>query len=194
MKKKLNITLTIVAISILFLSSCKNENKKESEVPISNEVNQEAVHAQGNTKSNAEDEKAIALVNGYLSLKEALVSDDNELAAQTSKKLMETMENFEMSHYSNTEKAELQEILEEAMEHVEQISESSIDIQREHFKALSMSVTDMLAITGTNTKLYEQFCPMYNNGSTWLSASKEIKNPYYGSKMLACGKVQQEIN
>jgi len=194
MKKNLNISLTIVAISILFLSSCKDENKKESEVPISNKVNQEAAHAQGNAISNAEDEKAIALVNRYLTLKEALVSDDNELASQSSKKLMEKIENFEMSHYSNTEQAELQEILEEAMDHVEQMSESSIDIQREHFKALSKGVTDMLAITGTNTKLYEQYCPMYNNGSTWLSASKEIKNPYYGSKMLACGKVQQEIN
>ena len=194
MKINVNITLTIAAISIISLSSCKDENKKESTAPISNEINQETATAQGNTENIAQDEKAIAVVNGYLSLKDALVADDTESAAQTSKKLLATLDNFDTNTYSDTEQAELQDIIEEAKEHLEQISESSIDIQREHFKALSMSVTDMLAITGTNTKLYEQFCPMYNNGSTWLSASKEIKNPYYGSKMLACGKVQQEIN
>jgi hypothetical protein len=36
---------------------------------------------------------------------------------------------------------------------------------------------------------------MYNNnaGGMWLSASNEIKNPYYGNKMMKCGSVQQEI-
>ena len=52
----------------------------------------------------------------------------------------------------------------------------------------------MVAITGTKNKLYQQFCPMYDKGSAWLSTSNEVKNPYYGSKMLKCGKVQKEIN
>ena len=194
MKRNVNITLTIAAISIIFLSSCKDENKKESTAPISNEINQETATAQGNTENIAQDEKAIAVVNGYLSLKDALVADDTESAAQTSKKLLATLNDFDTNTYSNTEQAELQDIIEEAKEHLEQIAESPIDVQREHFKVLSKDVTEMVAITGTNTKLYEQFCPMYNNGTAWLSNSKEIKNPYYGSKMLACGKVQKEIN
>ncbi|EKF53808.1 hypothetical protein I215_15663, partial [Galbibacter marinus] len=48
--------------------------------------------------------------------------------------------------------------------------------------------------TGTENTLYQQFCPMYDGGSAWLSLSKDIKNPYYGSQMLNCGKVQKEIN
>jgi hypothetical protein len=52
----------------------------------------------------------------------------------------------------------------------------------------------MVAITGTENTLYQQFCPMYDKGSAWLSMEKEIRNPYYGSKMMACGKVQKEIN
>ena len=52
----------------------------------------------------------------------------------------------------------------------------------------------MIAITGTEMKLYEQFCPMYDGGSAWLSMNKEVRNPYYGSSMLNCGKVQREIN
>jgi hypothetical protein len=51
----------------------------------------------------------------------------------------------------------------------------------------------MVAITGTKNTLYEQFCPMYDKGSAWLSSSNEVRNPYYGSKMLKCGKVQKTI-
>ena len=33
-----------------------------------------------------------------------------------------------------------------------------------------------------------------NNDRGWFSENKEIKNPYYGSKMLTCGKVEKTIN
>jgi len=59
---------------------------------------------------------------------------------------------------------------------------------------LSKDIMDMVAITGTENTLYQQFCPMYDGGSAWLSMNEEIRNPYYGSKMLKCGKVQKEIN
>jgi hypothetical protein len=79
-------------------------------------------------------------------------------------------------------------------EHAEHIGKSDIKHQREHFKMLSKDITEMVAITGTNMKLYEQFCPMYDGGSAWLSMREEVRNPYYGSSMLTCGKVQREIN
>ncbi|HAT65637.1 MAG TPA: hypothetical protein DCS66_13750, partial [Flavobacteriaceae bacterium] len=47
--------------------------------------------------------------------------------------------------------------------------ESAMDHQREHFKILSKDITDMIAITGTENTLYQQFCPMYDGGSAWLS-------------------------
>jgi hypothetical protein len=28
----------------------------------------------------------------------------------------------------------------------------------------------------------------------WLSEYKEIKNPFFGSKMIKCGSVQKQIN
>ena len=38
-------------------------------------------------------------------------------------------------------------------------------------------------------------CPMANNGkgADWLSKENEVKNPYYGSMMLGCGKVTETI-
>ncbi|HBR54828.1 MAG TPA: hypothetical protein DEA82_11870, partial [Flavobacteriaceae bacterium] len=95
--------------------------------------------------------------------------------------------------YSDSEQQELKDIIEDATEHAEHISESDMAHQREHFKILSKDVTDMVAITGTEMKIYEQFCPMYDNnkGGAWLSMNEEIRNPYFGDKMLKCGKVQR---
>ncbi|MBS1558713.1 MAG: DUF3347 domain-containing protein [Bacteroidetes bacterium] len=43
--------------------------------------------------------------------------------------------------------------------------------------------------------IYWEFCPMANNniGAYWLSNEKEIKNPYFGDKMLKCGRVKETI-
>jgi hypothetical protein len=42
------------------------------------------------------------------------------------------------------------------------------------------------------TTLYEQYCPMKK--ATWLSETAAIKNPYYGSQMLTCGKTTETLN
>jgi hypothetical protein len=43
--------------------------------------------------------------------------------------------------------------------------------------------------------VYKAYCPMANNnqGATWLSDSKEIRNPYFGDKMLKCGSLKEEL-
>ena len=43
--------------------------------------------------------------------------------------------------------------------------------------------------------MYKQFCPMAfeGKGGYWVSTSEDIKNPYYGDKMLTCGKVVEVI-
>jgi hypothetical protein len=91
----------------------------------------------------------------------------------------------------------LGEIIENASENAEHISENSgkIDHQREHFESLSTDLKDLIVLTGSDRTLYQTYCPMYNNseGGTWLSETTGIKNPFYGSKMLKCGSVQQEI-
>ena len=137
--------------------------------------------------------KAEAMLSDYLNLKDALVADDTKKAAQAGTKLVASLKAFDMFIYNKEQQEELSDIIEDATEHAEHISESTIDHQREHFKTLSKDMTDMVAITGTKNTLYQQYCPMYDKGSAWLSESDEVRNPYYGSKMLKCGKVQKTI-
>ena len=45
-------------------------------------------------------------------------------------------------------------------------------------------------------KIYYQYCPMAFNdkGAYWLSKSRDIKNPYFGDKMLNCGSVEDSLD
>jgi hypothetical protein len=73
------------------------------------------------------------------------------------------------------------------------ISDSKdIKKQREVFTNLS---TNMYALAKslrlTAEPIYYNYCPMKK--AYWLSNNKVIKNPYYGSAMLTCGKVTETI-
>ena len=145
----------------------------------------------------AHSKSASTIIDNYLALKDALALDDSKNAAGLGKKLFDAFAKFDISAQAKQQQKELAEIIEDATEHAKHISENSKDIghQREHFEILSKDIKDLVIITGSDRTLYQSFCPMYKNnkGGAWLSNSKEIKNPYFGSKMLKCGSVQQEI-
>ncbi len=195
--KKVKRTLGMMALAAttVLTVSCKDVNKNEPAAPMSNEMHQESMDDKDDMAMNDnQDAKAEAILNDYFNLKDALVGDDNDKAKELGNTLAQSLKSFDASNYSDNETSELNDIIEDAIEHAEHISESDIKHQREHFKILSKDVTDMVAITGTKTKLYEQFCPMYDGGTAWLSKEENVLNPYYGSSMLRCGKVQREIN
>lgn len=173
-----------IATMLLLVVSFTNAQEKEK-------MNHD--HNHNKMMAMETDAKAEAILSDYLNLKEALVADDLEKAVEAGTKLVASLKAFDSSNYTAEEQKELTDIIEDATEHAEHIAKSDIGHQREHFKTLSKDISDLVAITGTKNTLYQQFCPMYDGGSTWLSSSKEVKNPYYGSRMLKCGKVQKEI-
>ena len=206
---KLKSTLGVAAIAFITLTvvSCNNSKKEQTSTDGDHsEMGVDGMHSMDghdNTDGHHDGEKMTMAMNGdgasqvvlndYFKLKDALVADDNAKAKEYGATMAKTLSNLDIAKYSDTQKASLKDIVEDAIEHAEHIAKSPIDHQREHFKMLNKDVVDIIAITGTENTLYEQFCPMYDGGSSWLSMSKDIKNPYYGSKMLDCGKVQREI-
>ncbi|MBK5214442.1 MAG: DUF3347 domain-containing protein [Flavobacteriaceae bacterium] len=206
--KKFKATLGILAIVLVTLTtmSCRDNKKEDSHDGMNSEMMDEGHHHDSAMNhdnmgtstemmdSHTQSSDAKQVVADYMTLKDALVADDNQKAQSAGKTLLNHLESFDVSKYSAQQQKELKDIVDDAKEHAEHISESPIAHQREHFKLLSKDITDMVAITGTETTLYQQFCPMYDGGSEWLSMNKEVKNPYYGSKMLNCGRVQKEIN
>jgi len=144
-------------------------------------------------KSNKSD----TMIKSYLQLKNALVYNHSDDAANTAKSILRAFKSFNSDGFSDNEQKELVEIFENAIEQAEHIvkNANNIEHQREHFEVMSNDMIDLLAIIGSDETLYQTRCPMYNNGKggIWLSETKEIRNPFYGIKMLTCGSVQKEI-
>ena len=58
--------------------------------------------------------------------------------------------------------------------------------QSELFKSLSKNTYELTKFSKFTEPVYYQYCPMQD--ANWLSKENTIKNPYYGSQMLSCGK------
>jgi hypothetical protein len=136
------------------------------------------------------------IVSGYLNIKNALVKDDSKEAATAGKALDATFSKVNSNEIDVKLKKEYEDIAHAAKEHALHIADNSgkIDHQRAHFVMLSKDINDLITAFGTKQKLYQDFCPMADNdkGAMWISETKDIKNPYFGSQMLSCGSVKKE--
>ena len=137
------------------------------------------------------------IVNSYLKLKNALIKDDSKAAANASKSIVVTLNEANTNILDAKLKKKYNDIAADAKKHAEHIGNSAgkIDHQREHFAMLSKDVNDLIKTFGTKRKLYQDYCPMYGEGKSgyWISETKEIRNPYYGSEMLSCGRIEKTI-
>ena len=71
-----------------------------------------------------------------------------------------------------------------------------IEAQRNAYATMSNAMIESVKKEGLKSgELFVEYCPMALNdkGASWISANKEIRNPYYGKKMLTCGEVKETI-
>ncbi len=126
-------------------------------------------------------------LRAYYGVKDALVADDAAKAKSKAGELVKALSMIPMARLSAADKKALTLTKTNALSlsHL-----GSVEAQREQFAALS---TGMIAVTRATkpTKVYVYYCPMKN--ASWLSDKKVVQNPYYGSQMLRCGSVQEEI-
>ena len=137
------------------------------------------------------------IISNYLTLKNALTKDESQAAANAGNAMVATLRKMDTKMLSATQLKSYNEIVDVAKENAEHIGANAgkLDHQREHFALLSVDMSDLIKIFGTTQKLYQDYCPMYDDkkGAIWISETKEIKNPYYGSEMLSCGSMKKEL-
>lgn len=205
--------ITVLFVGATLYSCNKPDNKvaekkaAEPEIKTVGTVEPVVTSTQELKESSEENKKEIVelsafpiqqVIKGYLPLKNALTQDDSKKASDAAKNLFSILKKIDISKTHAKSNSELRDILESASENAEHIGENTDDIghQREHLLSLSNDITDLIGEVGTGgLKLYQDFCPMYNNGKggTWISETKEIINPYEGSKMLNCGSVKKVL-
>ena len=179
-----------LAIMVIALSACNNNSTEEKKSGDTTKATATAAPATSGT--SVKD-----IVEHYLHIKNALAKDDGKEAANGGKALADVIAQFDQTSLTAEQKKTFAEIQGDAKEHAEHISTNAEKIahQREHFATLSKDLYDLVKTLGAGQTLYNDFCPMYNNnkGATWLSETKDIKNPYLGKTMPTCGTVKETL-
>ena len=175
--------LCLICISTV-LFSCKNDAKTAEPEVVTIETTQEnKLYTSSKTEAEFNDPKVAAVYNGYIELKTALVNTNSELATLACDKLMVAYVN---SGIANEETAKAIESIKNGKD---------VEAQRKSFVTVTNSVEKMLEGALKSGTVYKQYCPMAfgNTGAYWFSNTKEIQNPYFGDKMLKCGRVAAEV-
>ena len=137
------------------------------------------------------------VLSHYLDLKNALANDNGKDAADAGKAMVAAIDKMDTSALTSDQKMTYRDLADDTRENAEHIGANSDKMahQREHFEMLSKDMYDLIKKIGAGQPVYQDFCPMYNNGkgATWISETKVIKNPYLGKKMDTCGSVKEEI-
>ncbi|WP_460935635.1 DUF3347 domain-containing protein [Spirosoma humi] len=130
-------------------------------------------------------------LTAYYQVKDALVATDAAKAKIKAIALVAALEKVDATRLSAADKKALASAKADALA----IGKSTnVDAQRKQFERLSSSMIALAKATRP-AKAYVQFCPMAaeGKGASWLSDKREVRNPYYGDKMLTCGSVKEEI-
>ena len=137
-----------------------------------------------------------AVFDNYFIVKDAMISSDGNNTSIASKELLVSINNIKMDKLEMDVHMVWMKVLNQIKEDAEHISDTKdIKHQREHFATLSKDIYVLIKVAKYDVPVYFQFCPMYNDGkgANWLSKENAVKNPYYGSMMLTCGKTVETI-
>lgn len=187
--------ITGVAIAAITFSSCNGSSTSSKENSATGDIS--ATQSQATATETKSNSPLKDVTTAYLQIKNGLANDNGNDAATGGNSFNEALAKVNKSSMSAEQKKSFEDIADDAKEMAEHIGTNSgkIEHQREHFDMLSKDMYDMVKTFGAGQSLYQDLCPMYNNnkGATWLSETKEIKNPYMGKKQPTCGSVKEEL-
>ncbi|CAN5327636.1 DUF3347 domain-containing protein [soil metagenome] len=186
--------LALVAGS-LSLYSCRDTKPDEPAEPMQNEMHEGEEMDHSNTTMDEDkilrddisaefrDESVASIYQHYINIKNALVQTDAEMAQERARDLIAELENTSTAAGVTTAATKI-------------AGSSDVNNQRQAFSELTRAMESQLKGALASGEIYKQYCPMAfeGKGDSWFSNTKEIRNPYYGDKMLKCGRVEATIN
>ena len=125
-----------------------------------------------------------------------MVKSDGKLVSTLAKDVLANINSVKMEKLSSEEHTVWMKVMSSLKSNTEKIAATTIiEKQRVVFMDLSANFYALLKVSKQDYSIYYQNCPMYNDGkgANWLSKENAVKNPYYGSQMLTCGKTVETI-
>ncbi len=143
----------------------------------------------------ADDKKSAAqgqidsIVKSYLVVQKALAADKTDGVSDELVKI-----HTAATALTESSDAKIKEQAKELVAHSD-VKVKDLKGARATFKPLSTDVIALVQVMPPSAEiapeLYEVNCPMAK--ANWLQPSKDVANPYMGSQMLDCGKVEKKI-
>ncbi len=175
---------------------CKYDREAKTPLKESAGMDMHKNHMETMTVEAAQGKSLDLVFHNYFAVKDALVQTDAASASKNATALLAAIGAVQMDQLEMDVHMVWMKVMTDLNKDVKYIADTK-DIlkQRDRFITLSKDMYTFLKISKTNTPVYYQFCPMANNGkgANWLSKESAIKNPYYGSQMMSCGKVVETI-
>ena len=138
------------------------------------------------------------LYTAYLSGQVALAADDSSAAQSALGSMGKLLEGISSSGLSTEHRTLWREEVPSLRAAVETAaSAEGIEPLRTAFASISEGMLIIVREFGhdASSNLIEAYCPMAFNdeGAAWLQKGSDIRNPYFGASMLACGDVREEF-
>lgn len=170
--------------------------KEDNKTTASSEDHSNHNHSEMITTEVQKDNQLKVIFDNYFLLKDALIASDGTKTALASKELLTAINNVKMDKLEMESHMVWMKVVNTIKEDAEHIADTKdVKHQRDHFTTLSKDIYSLIKASKYETPVYYQFCPMFNDGkgANWLSKENAVKNPYYGSMMLNCGKTVETI-
>jgi hypothetical protein len=201
-------SLIVAANAFVFLTNCHKKNDGTSTE--SHEQHQSADTTASSTATTAANatgsqfqvdalfqQQLANVFTSYLQLKDAFVLSNANQVKTEAKKVNNALAEVNMKLISGAAHNDWMNYLSRIQRSLTDIHASSdIEDQRKAFSNLSDNLYKGVKAFGLGGKeAFYEYCPMaFNNqGAYWLSDQEQIRNPYFGDKMLTCGSVKEKL-
>ena len=200
MKKMLIVVIVLAVLILVARPFFCNSDKKDKSADGAAETKLQPVSIGEN--SDAFNQSFTQLLDAYNELKNALVASDATKAAAAAQTLRTAVDSLKVNDIKGDSTGVIKE---NAKTYTSKITDSAqalvaqkdIEAKRIVFSYIADDIWNLTRIVRYNgKKLYWELCPMAfdNKGAYWISYERDIKNPYFGSKMMTCGSVEDSID
>ena len=176
---------------------CQYERVNKTAIVSTAVIEDHSMHNQENVVETKQEVSQLKTIfESYFALKDALVKSDGKLVSTLAKDVLANINSVKMEKLSSEEHTVWMKVMSSLKSNTEKIVATTIiEKQRVVFMDLSANFYALLKVSKQDYSIYYQNCPMYNDGkgANWLSKENAVKNPYYGSQMLTCGKTVETI-
>jgi hypothetical protein len=201
-------SLLLVAAAFTFLAGCSGSKKDDHAGHEADETKDTTEHASGSTASAEASEpqfqvdanfqsQLASVFTSYINLKDAFVASDASKVQGEAKQTSDALAKVDMKLVSGAAHNDWMNYLSPIQTSLQEIQASAdIEAQRKAFSNLSDNLYKSVKAFGLGGKqAFYEYCPMaFNNeGAYWLSEQEQIRNPYFGDKMMTCGQVKEKL-